>query len=164
MSENSQKVAVKTGDELASEALAATAGTVRDELAASNQIAETLTTLQTVIERNANELSTLEKQLKEKREMLTNIMENDQELAAAKNEAKKNAEAAKKRQADVASQPQAVNLKLEIAEMAQNKKEVEEALSSHLVNYHQLTGSTSFDTTDGDQWEFNIKARVKARR
>ena len=154
---------IKTSDDLVDDALAATAGTVRDELAASDRIAETLTALQTVIERNANELGTLDKQLKEKREMLSNILDNDQELATAQAEAKKNTEAVKQRKADVAAQPQAVNLKLEIAELAQNKKEIEEALSSHLVNYHQLTGSTSFDTADGDQWEFAIKARVKAR-
>jgi DNA repair exonuclease SbcCD ATPase subunit len=155
---------IKTGDDLAAEALATTSQTVKDELAASDQIAETLASLQTVIERNANEMSTLEKQLKEKREMLKNTMDNDQELAQAEAEVKKQSEAAKKRKADLSNQPQAVSLKLEIAELAQNKKEIEEALSNHLVNYHQLTGSTSFDTSDGDQWEFNIKARVKTRK
>ncbi|MDR0462676.1 MAG: hypothetical protein LBG64_00430 [Pseudomonadales bacterium] len=155
---------IKTGDDLAKEALVSVSSDANDELAESNRVAETLNALQTVIERNANEMTTLDTQLKEKREMLKNIMENDQELAQAEAEAKKNAEAAKKRKADLVAQPQAVSLKMEIAELSQNKKEIEESLSSHLVNYHQLTGSTSFDTSDGDQWEFNIKARVKVRR
>jgi hypothetical protein len=69
----------------------------------------------------------------------------------------------KEKKAKVTNDPKVVSLKLELAEIAQEKREIEETLSNHLVNYHQLTGSTSFDTSDGDQWEFKIQARVKAK-
>lgn len=135
-----------------------------DEVAASDKIAETLNALQGVIERNAHELQNVEKTLREKREMLKNMLDNNTEISEAEAKAKALNDELKEKKAKVAADPTSVALKLEIAEISQNKKEIEEALSEHLVNYHQLTGSTSFDTSDGDQWEFNIKARVKAKK
>ncbi|MDO5561215.1 MAG: hypothetical protein Q4G02_00330 [bacterium] len=135
-----------------------------DEVAASDKIAETLNALQGVIERNAHELQNVDRTLHEKREMLKNMLDNNTEISEAEVKAKAMNDELKQKKAKVAADPASVALKLEIAEISQNKKEIEEALSEHLVNYHQLTGSTSFDTSDGDQWEFNIKARVKAKK
>ncbi|MBQ6154356.1 hypothetical protein IJJ27_01620 [bacterium] len=153
----------ETGEELAKEALASVQNS-SDEAAASDKIAETLASLQAVIERNANELLEVSKTLKEKREMLKNTLDNNSEIAEAETKAKALNDELKQKKAKVAASQEVVNLKLEIAEIAQNKREIEETLSSHLVNYHQLTGSTSFDTSDGDQWEFSIQARVKAKK
>ena len=134
---------------------------ITKETADSNQIAETLAALQSVIERNANELKNVEHELKEKRQMLKNIFENDSQLAESEQVAQEASKKAKERKAEIQNNSQAVSLKLQIAEINQGKKEIEEALSNHLVNYHQLTGSTSFDTSDGDQWDFSIRAKVK---
>ncbi len=153
----------QTGEDLANQALASVNNDV-DEAAASDKIAETLSALQGVIERNANELLTVSKTLKEKREMLKSALENDSEIAEAQTKAKALNDEIKQKKSQALNKPEIVNLKLEIAEISQNKKEIEETLSSHLVNYHQLTGSTSFDTSDGDQWEFSINARVKAKK
>jgi len=153
----------QTGEDLANQALASVNNDV-DEAAASDKIAETLSALQGVIERNANELLTVSKTLKEKREMLKSALENDSEIAEAQTKAKALNDEIKQKKSQALNKPEIVNLKLEIAEISQNKKEIEETLSSHLVNYHQLTGSTSFDTSDGDQWEFSINARVKSKK
>lgn len=133
----------------------------KSEIEQSEKIAETLAALQGVIERNAKELISLNQQVKEKREMLKNMIENDNEVAEAEQKAQALMNEVKEKKAKIASDPAQVALKLQLSELAQNKKEIEETLSSHLVNYHQLTGSTSFDTSDGDQWEFKISARVK---
>lgn len=133
----------------------------KSEIEQSEKIAETLSALQGVIERNAKELINLNQQVKEKREMLKNMIENDSEVAEAEQKAQALISEVKEKKAKIASDPAQVALKLQLSELAQNKKEIEETLSSHLVNYHQLTGSTSFDTSDGDQWEFKISARVK---
>lgn len=164
----------KTGDDLAQEALEeATQGasilptssaTPDDEVAASDQLAQTLTSLQNVIERNATELERLANELKEKREMFKNIFDNDTELSEATAQAQVITEQVKQRKSKLQSDPQATTLKVQIGELTEQKKEIEEALSNHLVNYHQITGSKSFDTSDGDQWEFDIKARVKTRK
>lgn len=148
--------------QLAEQALDATSS--KDEVAQSEKIAETLNALQGVIERNARELGQLNKQLKEKREMLKNMVDNDVEVSAAAEKVKLIQNELKEKKAKISTDPAQVALKLEVAELANNKREIEETLSSHLVNYHQLTGSTSFDTSDGDQWEFKISARVKATK
>ncbi len=146
------------------EAVSATGSKENDELQASDKIAETLSALQGVIERNARELQDLDKNMREKREMLKNMIDNNSDISEQELKAKELNAQIKEKKAKIAAAPETVNLKLQIAELSQNKKEVEETLSSHLVNYYQLTGSTSFDTSDGDQWEYNIKARVKAKK
>jgi hypothetical protein len=57
-----------------------------------------------------------------------------------------------------------MGLKVKISELREEQKELEETLSGHLVNYHSITNSNSFDTSDGDQWEFSIKAKIKPRK
>jgi chromosome segregation ATPase len=151
-----------TSEDLAKEAL----GVVQDEqeeIAKSEKVAETLNALQGVIERNARELVALSKTLKQKREMLKDAVDNDSELGEVVAKAQVIEQELKEKKAKVTNDPKIVSLKLELAEMSQEKREIEETLSNHLVNYHQLTGSTSFDTSDGDQWEFKIQARVKAK-
>lgn len=146
----------QTSDDLATAAL--------DEVAESDEVATALTSLQNVIERNARELQRVGNELKEKRESLNNVFENDQELATAQQVAQEMTAQVKERRAKIQADPQTTSLKVQIGELSQQKKEIEETLSNHLVNYYQLTHSTSFDTSDGDQWEFRIQARVKSRK
>ncbi len=153
-----------TSEELANQALDQVNDSDKAEVEASNKIAETLNALQGVIERNARELQELEKTMREKREMLKSMIDNNSQIGEVEAKVKAATDELKEKKAKIAADPATVSLKLQLAELSQNKKEVEETLSDHLVNYYQLTGSTSFDTADGDQWEYNIKARVKAKK
>ena len=135
-----------------------------DEAAASDELAETLNSLQSLIERHANELTRISNEVREKRESLKNVFDNDQTLGEAKAQLDVFSEQLKERKSQMQSDAQVVNLKVAISELNQEKKEIEETLSNHLVNYHALTNSTSFDTSDGDQWEFKIKAKIKTRK
>jgi DNA repair exonuclease SbcCD ATPase subunit len=160
---------LQTGDDLAAEALAAATpnpvlpavATDDDEVAASDQLADTLNHLQNVIERNASELTRLKDELKQKRESLRSVFDNDPQLATVAEEAEKVTQQVKERKAKLQTDPQATSLKAQIGEISQEKKEIEEALNNHLLTYYQLTNSTSFDTSDGDQWEFKVKASLK---
>jgi predicted oxidoreductase len=111
----------KTADDLVNEALGATSS-VDDEVAKSDQLAQTLSSLQGVIERNAMQLQTVEEQLKEKRQMLKNIFDNDAQLSTAQEEAKQVTQKQKERKAQLQNDGQAVSLKLQIAEVNQQKK------------------------------------------
>ena len=135
-----------------------------DEAAQSDQVAQALGSLQNVIERNANELGRVAEELKQKRESLKNVFENDTELATAEEMVEQISTQVKERRAKLQADPQITSLKVQIGELNEQKKEIEETLSNHLVNYYQMTSSTSFDTSDGDQWEFNIRAKVKPRK
>lgn len=148
-------------DELAAQALGQSTSTTTDEVAQSDAVAQTLTALQNLIERHAQQLDEIGKQLKEHRESLRSIFDNDTELGAAEEQAKAFSTQVKQRKSQLQSDATAIRLKNTVAELNEQKKEIEESLSNHLVNYYQLTNSTSFDTSDGDQREFVIRARVK---
>lgn len=170
MSDNQKNL--QSGDDLALDALSEAsqntpslpADSGDDELAESNQLAETLNSLQGVIERNAEHLETIASEMKIKREELKNVFDNDSQLEEAQNQAKEFSTKVKERRASLQSDPQVTSLKVQIGELSQQKKEIEETLSNHLVNYYSLTNSKSFDTSDGDQWEFSVKAKVKSRK
>jgi DNA repair exonuclease SbcCD ATPase subunit len=134
-----------------------------EETKASNELAETLNHLQNIIERNAQQLTQVLDEIKQRREGLRSVYENDAQLAEADEEAKVITQKVKERKSHLKNSQQVLSLQNQVSELNEQKKEIEEALSNHLINYYQLTNSTSFDTSDGDQWEFNIRAKVKAR-
>lgn len=135
-----------------------------DEVAASDELASTLNSLQNVIERNAEQLQKIQEELKHKRESMKNVFENDTQLAEAQEQAALYSNQLKERKAKLQTDPQVTSLKIQVGELNEQKKEIEEALSNHLVQYYQLTNSKSFDTSDGDQWEFVVRAKVKAHK
>lgn len=136
----------------------------KDEMAASDELASTLSSLQNVIEKNAQQLEKIQEELKHKRESMKNIFENDTLLAEAQEQQALYSNQLKERKAKLQADPQVTSLKIQVGELNEQKKEVEEALSNHLVNYYQLTNSKSFDTSDGDQWDFVVRAKVKPRK
>jgi chromosome segregation ATPase len=157
---------ISSSDDLALDALsqASQGAEVDSELAESNQLAETLNSLQNLIEKHARELTRIDTELKEKRQSLKSVFDNDVQLIEAREEVEKHTQAMKERRVQLQNDPQSTSLKIDVAELNQQKKELEETLSNHLVNYHALTNSTSFDTSDGDQWDFSIKAKIKAKK
>lgn len=136
----------------------------KDEMAASDELASTLSSLQNVIEKNAQQLEKIQEELKHKRESMKNVFENDTLLAEAQEQQALYSNQLKERKAKLQADPQVTSLKIQVGELNEQKKEVEEALSNHLVNYYQLTNSKSFDTSDGDQWDFVVRAKVKPRK
>jgi len=129
----------------------------------SDKLAETLMSLQSMIERQANEVTELKHQLKAKRESLKSLFENDSELSEAINQAEKIIQQVKQVKSKIGSSIEASRLKVEIAELNEQKNEYLGSLSCNLINYFQLTNSTSFDTSEGDQWDFSINAKVKSK-
>lgn len=171
MADNQKKVTpaeeadMATGEDLAEAALSqVSAGKSDDETTQSDKLAETLSHLQNLLERYATELETINDQLKEKRESLKGVFENDTQLSAAEEQAQTFAQQAKTRKTELQNSPVAVGVKNQIVELNEQKKEIEETISNHLLNYYSITNSKSFDTSDGDQWEFDIRAKVKSRR
>jgi chromosome segregation ATPase len=134
-----------------------------DEVERSDQLAETLISLQNLIERHALELTKINGELSEKREAVRNVFDNDSSLIEKKDELDQYNQQYKERKSQLQNNPQIIALKVDISDLNEQKKDLEETLSSHLINYHSLTNSTSFDTSEGDQWEFVIKAKIKKK-
>jgi chromosome segregation ATPase len=161
----SEPEALKSGEDAALEALAESAQSMGDdEVDASDKVAETLTTLQNLVERHALELEEIKGKLRDHRTSLKDVYENDPALSEAQAELETHSVKVKDRKAQLQSNPEAMTLKTKIGELREQQRELEETLSNHLVNYHTLTNSNSFDTSDGDQWEFSITAKIKPRK
>ena len=134
-----------------------------EEVNKSNELANTLNALQTLIEKHALELTRLNEELKTKRQSIKNVFDNDVQLSENQEEVERFNQQLKERKSQLQNDPQIISLKVDVADLNEQKKELEETLSNHLVNYHALTNSTSFDTSEGDQWEFSIKAKIKSK-
>lgn len=143
----------QSGDDLANAAL-------NDVNKSNADVGETLTSLQNIIERNANELDRIREQLKTERESLKGVFENDSELAHAEEEVTAVIQQVKERKSKLQNSPQANQIKTKITELNDQKKEIEEALNNHLLNLYQMTGTNTFDTSDGQQREFRVRASL----
>lgn len=159
----------KSVDQMAKEALQkasdqSSVGSVQEEADKSDDFAQTLSSLQNLIEAKATKLMNHKNEMKQKREMIKSVFENDPQLHETKEKKDEVYKAFRERKKIVREKPEVKELKSELKMMSQAQKEIEESLSNHLINYHQLTNSTSFDTSDGDQWEFKIKAKVKNKK
>lgn len=126
------------------------------------KIGETLHALQNVIERNVSELDRLKEQMKSYRDSLKNIMINDETLSEAEEQAKAMTQKVKERKSQLNANPEVNQLKANISEINERKKEIEEALNNHLLNLYQFTGAKTFDTSTGETREFSIRASVKS--
>lgn len=134
------------------------------ETAKSDEFAETMQSLESLIESKAKKLMLLKTEIKKKKEMMSSVFENDVQLNEAEQQKEEITQTWKERRTQLRATPEVQELKQEIGEMRDEQKDMEESLSNHLISYHQLTNSTSFDTSEGDQWEFQIKAKVKNRK
>jgi len=168
---------ILTGDDLAAKALEASdqkdlpAG--EDELSlpsgptgasklSADKVAETLHSLQNVIERNVSELDRLKEEMKSFRDSLKNIMINDETLSEVEDQAAAITQKVKERKSQLMVSPEVNQLKANISEINERKKEIEEALNTHLLNLYQFTGVKTFDTAAGETREFDIRASVKS--
>ena len=136
----------------------------KTEVEQSDEFATTLHSLESVIESKANALMNLKNKMKQKREMINNVLENDSQLQEVSEQKAQVAQQVKELRNNLNESVQMRQLRDDLREFKDEQTDLEESLSNHLVNYHQLTNSTSFDTSDGDQWEFQIRARVKMRK
>ena len=159
---------IQTGDDLAQQALdeanQKTSPTTTVSPKMAEDVGEALTSLQNIIERNANELDRIKEDLKTQRDSLKNVFENDVELSDAEEKATVVTQQIKERKSKIQNSPQVMQLKTAIGELTEEKKEIEEALNNHLLNLYQLTGTNTFDTSSGEQREFSVRAALKSKK
>ncbi len=139
-----------------------------DEMAGQVQDAEafgeSLMSLQNVIRRYGQQQDELNKKIKEIRESLKNMFENDEELQKLEAQQKTANTDVKQKKQRIKESPEAVQLQMKIKEFQEEMNEMQQSLSNHLLRYYQMTGSQVIEEEDGGEREFNIKARLKAKK
>ncbi len=125
---------------------------------------ESLNATQSLVQRLADQMDEISLKQKELNTMLKNIFDNDTTLAEAKNAAKEAANAVKTRQADLNNSQEVKEVKLKLSETKEDLAMIQDSLNVHLVNYYQMTGATSFPTSDGGEREFSLLAKLKGKK
>lgn len=126
-------------DELIQEVIDVVPDTVRTQLSVESLI-------KTLISRIAR----VKADLKPVREMLSDLLNNNEKYQLADKEAK---EASKKKSTvkrEILSTPEGKMAESKVNELRDDLKEAQEALSSYLADYQRLTGSSEIEGEDGE--------------
>lgn len=134
------------------------------EVVSSDNQASQLESLEAIISRKLGQLEELKKKTNNLREQLKSFIDNDQGLAQVEEEAKAAIEKIAARKTQIVNLPEIKTLKADIKQTQEEVKELNESLSSHLLSLYQLTGIKEFQTLAGDTREFELVAKLKAKK
>lgn len=137
---------------------------VQEAPAQENDIAETISSLQNIIESNAILLRKVKADKKIIAEQMKDLKANDTALSQAEDEAVEHLQAIKEAKHAVNKSPESVELRAKKAELTQEEKEIQETLSNHLVSYYGLTNSNVFDTSMGEMIQMKVKATISTKQ
>ncbi len=114
--------------------------------------------------RQAQRLQEIKKELKIYAEQLKDLLENDQPLVEAEQAAKDLTQKVKLRKTEILETTEAKNIKLKITDIKEERSDIEDSLSAHLVDLYQTTGVMEFEDQQGNLWEYDIKGKIKTRK
>lgn len=134
-----------------------------DDAAQQPQL-DQLQQLEALVSRKVNQIDELKEKLKNFREQVRNVAENDGQLQKAEQTAHDAVTAIQKRKSEIRDLPEVKSLKIEMKEVRDEIKELQETLNNNLVTLHQLTGTKEFTTLGGETREFELVARLKPRK
>lgn len=97
-------------------------------------------------------------------EQLKDLVDNNPALSAAKEEAEAANLRVKQIKTTILESPEGKNLKANLVELREQKKELEESLSAHLFDLYQTTGVMEFEAADGSVYEYKILAKLRGKK
>lgn len=126
----------------------------------STDQATSLISLENLIKSYLNKIESHQDILKNLREMVNDALENDPDYVKAAKQAKQAAEQKSSAKKAVISQPEIAKIHDKLQDGTKQLKEMRAALSLHLQNYAQLSGSTQFEDDEGQVREIVYVAKV----
>ncbi len=135
-----------------------------DQVANAEAFGESLMAIQNIIQRYSIEFDDVNVKLKDIREMMKNLFDNDAELQELEEQAKTVTQDARNRKQRVKESPESVELQMKMKELKEEQNEIQETLNNHLLRYYQMTGSQVIEEPDGTEREFKVQARLKAKK
>ncbi len=137
---------------------------VSDQVASAEEFGDELISVQAVIRRYSDQQEKLNSEIKERRESLRNLFENNEELQKLEEAQKTVSTDVKQKKQRIKESPEAVQLQMKLKELQEEMGEVQQSLSNHLLRYFQMTGSQVIEEEDGNEREFSVKARLKGKK
>ena len=117
-----------------------------------------------LVSRKTSQADELKEKIRELAESLKNMLVNDSTLADAEETLKETRKAVTKRKNEIANSEEAQSIKAKLRELKEEMADIEDSLSTQLLNLYQITGVKEFETNTGEVREFVIKAKVKAKK
>jgi hypothetical protein len=127
------------------------------DIASYNATLEIVRRRLVILEKAKKEIMTL-------KEMYNDIFVNDAGYNAADKIVKEVTKKRKDVTAQLARQPQAVELNGKIKDLKEHIKENEDALSTELMEYYKTAGVTEIEDENGNVQEFTITIRIKPKK
>ncbi len=125
---------------------------------------EAFESIKALVIRKSAQADEVRSQISELNESLKNILINDGQLATAEEKLKETRVAVQKRKRDLSNSPESQSIRAKMVEFRDELKDLEDSLSTQLLNLYQMTGVQEFETPSGEVREFVIKARVKSKK
>lgn len=122
--------------------------------------AATLLSIESLINSHDTKLSTLQKELSVQKEMLSNILENDEEYVKLAQEAGKLAKQKTIAKQKVLHTQNAVTLVEKTKDLQSQLKELKVAMSDYLSQYVSLSGTNQFEGADGITRQITFSAKL----
>ena len=120
-----------------------------DGMANSKNLASNLINIESLVNSHDQRLDTLTKELKTQKNMLNDILDNNEEYRLTATEASKQAKLKTLAKQKVLKSPESISLVEKIKDNQAQIKELKVALSDYLAQYVALSGSNQIEGTDG---------------
>lgn len=114
--------------------------------------------------RQVQRLQELKKEFKIFSGQLQDLLENDQELTEADAAAEESTQKVKLRKAEIMETTEAKNIKLKISDLKEERLDIEDSLTGHLLDLYQTTGVMEFEDQGGEIWEYEFKSKIKTHK
>ncbi len=120
-----------------------------NDMADSKNLASNLINIESLVNSHDQRLDTLTKELKTQKNMLNDILDNNEEYRLTATEASKQAKLKTLAKQKVLKSPESISLVEKIKDNQAQIKELKVALSDYLAQYVALSGSNQIEGTDG---------------
>lgn len=120
-----------------------------DGMANSKDLASNLINIESLVNSHDQRLDTLTKELRTQKNMLNDILDNNEEYRLTATEASKQAKLKTLAKQKVLKSPESMSLIEKIKDNQAQIKELKVALSDYLAQYVALSGSNQIEGTDG---------------
>lgn len=117
-----------------------------------------------LVMRKTTQADEIKGKIREINESLKNILTNDNALSESEEKLKETRVAVQKRRKELNTSPEAQSIRAKLTEFKEELRDIEDSLSTQLLNLYQMTGVQEFETPSGEVREFVVKARVKAKK
>lgn len=122
--------------------------------------ADVLSNLESMIKSNITGLDSRKSELRKYKEMLASALANDETYDSQNEEVKKATKVRNATRQQILRQTANIQITEKVGELVTEIKEMDGALSDYLREYARLTGSTEFETDDGEVREIVYVARL----